>query len=168
MLNTSLRMHQLLSRTSKLSKKPWDDPWRPVVTKSVPKSGCSDIYIYIHIWLFVIERFRTNVSDPESCSIARRWIQDHTWPNVICVYPPTHSRAHPCWLKSGVHQYLPILQTSTSHYCNTLRPRNSPILQTAIFLHCRVHLAFGLNWRIVGRYVQSTVHWQILQNICKK
>ena len=28
-------------------QKPWDDPWRPVVTKSVPKSGCSIIYIYI-------------------------------------------------------------------------------------------------------------------------
>ena len=36
-----------------------------------------------------------------------------------------------------IHQYLPILQNPISHYCNTLQ---SPILQIAIYLYCRVQL----------------------------
>ena len=34
-----------------MSKKPWDPPWRPVLTKSVPKSNCSYIYIYIYMYM---------------------------------------------------------------------------------------------------------------------
>ena len=37
-----------------------------------------------------------------------------------------------------INQYLAILQTPISHYCNTLQ---SPILQIAIYLYCRVQLA---------------------------
>ena len=37
-----------------------------------------------------------------------------------------------------IHQYLAILQTPISHYCNTLQ---SPILQIAIYLYCRVQLS---------------------------
>ena len=37
-----------------------------------------------------------------------------------------------------IHQYLAILQTPISHYCNTLQ---SPILQIAIYLYCRMDLA---------------------------
>ncbi len=36
-----------------------------------------------------------------------------------------------------IHPYLAILQTPISHYCNTLQ---SPILQIAIYLYCRVQL----------------------------
>ena len=36
-----------------------------------------------------------------------------------------------------INQYFAILQTPTSHYCNTLQ---SPILQFAIYLYCRVQL----------------------------
>ena len=37
-----------------------------------------------------------------------------------------------------INQYLAILQTPISHYCNTLQ---SPILQIAIYLYCRVQLS---------------------------
>ena len=37
-----------------------------------------------------------------------------------------------------IHPYLAILQTPLSHYCNTLQ---SPILQIAIYLYCRVQLS---------------------------
>ena len=37
-----------------------------------------------------------------------------------------------------INQYLAILQTPISHYCNTLQ---SPILQTAIYLYWRVQLS---------------------------
>ena len=37
-----------------------------------------------------------------------------------------------------INPYLAILQTPTSHYCNTLR---SPILQIAIYLYCTMQLA---------------------------
>ena len=37
-----------------------------------------------------------------------------------------------------INQYLPILQTPISHYCNILQ---SPIQQIAIYLYCRMHLA---------------------------
>ena len=37
-----------------------------------------------------------------------------------------------------IHPYLAILQTPISHYCNTLQ---SPILQIAIYLYCRVQVA---------------------------
>ena len=36
-----------------------------------------------------------------------------------------------------INRYLPILQTPSSHYCNTLQ---SPIQQIAIYLYCRMHL----------------------------
>ena len=36
-----------------------------------------------------------------------------------------------------INQYIPILHTPISHYCNTLQ---SPILQIAIYLYCRVQL----------------------------
>ena len=38
-----------------------------------------------------------------------------------------------------IHQYLPILQKPISHYYNTLQSR---ILQFAIYLYCKMHLAF--------------------------
>ena len=37
-----------------------------------------------------------------------------------------------------INQYFAILQTPISHYCNTLQ---SPILQIAIYLYCRVQLS---------------------------
>ena len=37
-----------------------------------------------------------------------------------------------------IHPYLAILQTPISHYCNTMQ---SPILQIAIYLYCRVQLS---------------------------
>ena len=37
-----------------------------------------------------------------------------------------------------INQYFAILQTPISHYCNTLQ---SLILQTAIYLYCRVQLS---------------------------
>ena len=37
-----------------------------------------------------------------------------------------------------INQYLAILQTPISHYCNTLQ---SPILQIAIYLYCKVQLS---------------------------
>ena len=47
-----------------------------------------------------------------------------------------------------INQYLPILQTPISHYCNTLQ---SPILQIAIFLCCRVQLALLHHLKGVGQ-----------------
>ena len=37
-----------------------------------------------------------------------------------------------------INQYLAILQTPISHYCNTLQ---SPILQFSLYLYCEMHLA---------------------------
>ena len=37
-----------------------------------------------------------------------------------------------------INQYLPILQTPSNHYCNTLK---APILQIVIYLYCRVQFA---------------------------
>ena len=47
-----------------------------------------------------------------------------------------------------INQYLSILQTPISHYCNTLQ---SPILQIAIFLYCRVQLALLHHLKGVGQ-----------------
>ena len=47
-----------------------------------------------------------------------------------------------------INQYLSILQTPISHYCNTLQ---SPILQTAIYLYCRVQLAVLHHLKRVGQ-----------------
>ena len=46
-----------------------------------------------------------------------------------------------------IHQYLPILQNPISHYCNTLQ---SPILQFAIYLYCKMHLALLHHLKGVG------------------
>ena len=47
-----------------------------------------------------------------------------------------------------INQYLSTLQTPISHHCNTLQ---SPILQIAIFLYCRVQLALLHHLKGVGQ-----------------
>ena len=46
-----------------------------------------------------------------------------------------------------IHQYLPILQHPISHYCNTLQ---SPILQFATYLDCKMQLALLHHLKGVG------------------
>ena len=65
----------------------------------------------------------------------------------ICIYPPTSARARASWLTSVLHQYLAIQQPSIIHLWNTLQ---SPILQFAIYLYCRVHLALLHQFKDVG------------------
>ena len=52
-----------------------------------------------------------------------------------------------------INQYLAILQTPISHYCNTLQ---SPILQIAIYLYCRVQLTDCSILKGVGQIRHST------------
>ena len=51
-----------------------------------------------------------------------------------------------------INQHFAILQTPTSHYCNTLQP---PILQIAIYLYCRMHLALLHHLKEVGQIRHS-------------
>ena len=46
-----------------------------------------------------------------------------------------------------IHPYLAILQNPISHYCNTLQ---SPILQFAIYLYCKMHFALLHHLKGVG------------------
>ena len=50
-----------------------------------------------------------------------------------------------------IHPYLAILQTPISHYCNTLQ---SPILQIAIYLYCKMQVALlhHLKGVAIGRH----------------
>ena len=50
-----------------------------------------------------------------------------------------------------INQYFAILQTPISHYCNTLQ---SPILQIAIYLYCRVQLSDCSILKGVGQICQ--------------
>ena len=62
-----------------------------------------------------------------------------------------------------INQYLPILQTPSNHYCNTLQ---TPILQIAIYLYCRMHLALLHYLKEVGlpghRPPQAATGWPTL------
>ena len=64
-----------------------------------------------------------------------------------------------------INQYLPMLQTRMSHYCDTLR---SPILQIAIYPYCRVQLALlhhlkGVAYRLPNLFA-PTMAWKYKEN----
>ena len=58
--------------------------------------------------------------------------------NVINIESADLSQSESVLAYIVINQYLAILQTPISHYCNTLQ---SPILQIAIYLYCRVQLS---------------------------